>query len=65
MTTIDLGPIRLAFPYWHFWPGVTGLLYAQRRRHSPPVTRRDTDLDGLWRQVAAWEAGNPPPVILG
>jgi len=26
------------FPHWHVWRGVNGLLYAQRRLYSPPLT---------------------------
>ena len=59
MTAIDLSGIRRDYPAWHPWQGVTGLLYARRPKSSPPIVRRDTSLDGLRRQLAAWEADHP------
>jgi hypothetical protein len=40
---------------WECWTGISGLLYARRRRSSPPVVLRDVSVDGLARQVADWE----------
>ena len=51
-------------PYWHLWTGVTGLLYARRKRHSPPVVLRALSPAGLDAQIRAWEDEHPA-VILG
>lgn len=73
MTTADLTAERehildtaqRTYPYWDTWRGVAGLLYASRRRRSPPAVLYDTTVDGLRRQVDGWEAGHAAPVILG
>jgi hypothetical protein len=52
-----LAPLRGKFPAWEAWTGVTGLLYARRRKHSPPVVFRDTTAKGLAAQIRRWEAG--------
>jgi hypothetical protein len=40
---------------WEAWVGVGGMLYARRRKTSPPVVFRSPDACGLARQVAEWE----------
>jgi hypothetical protein len=46
-----LAPLRGQFPGWEAWCGIGGLLYARRRRSSPPVVFRDVTGDGLARQI--------------
>src|SRR5260370_36125575 len=36
---------------WECWRGISGLLYARRRRSSPPVVLGSTSADDLARQV--------------
>ena len=51
-----LAPLRGQFPGWEAWRGVTGgLLYARRRRSSPPIVFRDVTAEGLARQIREWE----------
>jgi hypothetical protein len=42
-------------PGWEAWTGVGGILYARRRKTSPPVVFRSADACDLARQVAEWE----------
>jgi hypothetical protein len=46
---------------WEAWRGVSGLLYARKRRSSPPVVLRDVSADGLARKVADWEREHSQP----
>jgi hypothetical protein len=50
-----LAPLRGQFPGWEAWRGVGGLLYARRRRSTPPVVFRDVSGEGLARQIREWE----------
>jgi len=54
----ELAPLIGKFPGWECWTGIAGLLYARRRRSSPPVVLRDVTGEGLTRQIRAWEEGN-------
>jgi len=40
---------------WEAWTGVGGILYARRRKTSPPVVFRSADAADLARQVREWE----------
>ncbi len=40
---------------WEAWTGVGGILYARRRKTSPPVVFRSASADDLARQVSEWE----------
>jgi hypothetical protein len=51
-----LAPLRGKLPRgWEAWTGVGGILYARRRKTSPPVVFRAADACGLAAQVAEWE----------
>jgi hypothetical protein len=50
-----LGPLRGQFPAWEAWRGIGGVLYARRRKTSPPVVLRDVTGEGLARQIREWE----------
>jgi hypothetical protein len=39
----DWWPYAKELPQWHVWRGVSGLVYASRRRTSPPVVVRGED----------------------
>ncbi len=36
---------------WHWWTGVSGILYVRRERSSPPVVFRGETMDDLKDQV--------------
>jgi hypothetical protein len=42
-------------PGWECWTGVGGILYARRRKTSPPVVLRSADAEDLARQVREHE----------
>jgi hypothetical protein len=51
-----LAPLRGKLPRgWEAWTGVGGILYARRRKTSPPVVFRSVDACDLARQVHEWE----------
>ncbi len=50
-----LAPLRGQFPAWEAWRGIGGVLYARRRKTSPPVVFRDVTGEGLARQIRGWE----------
>jgi hypothetical protein len=54
------GALAGQFPGWEGWRGVSGILYARRRKSSPPVVFRDTTAAGLIRQIRAWEKKRKP-----
>jgi len=43
---------------WEAWTGVGGMLYARRRRSTPPIVLRSTSADDLARQVRDREAAS-------
>ena len=47
----DWWPYAAEFPHWHFWRGVSGLMYARRPRTSPPVVVRGEDTEDLRAQM--------------
>jgi hypothetical protein len=47
--------LRGQFPGWEAWTGVGGILYARRRKTSPPVVLRSADAEDLARQVREHE----------
>jgi hypothetical protein len=51
--------LRGQFPGWEAWRGVGGVLYARRRKTSPPVVFRDVTGEGLARQIREWEGKRP------
>ena len=53
-----LAPLRGKLPRgWDAWAGIGGLLYARRRKSSPPIVLRSTSAEDLRRQVEDTEAG--------
>ena len=48
-----LNDLRRDYPRYHFWAGVTGLLYARRLRTSPSVALRSQVVENLREQVEA------------
>jgi hypothetical protein len=53
-----LADVETAWPRWHTWRGVCGLLYASRRLTSPPAVVRGEDPRDLIDQVNAWESSH-------
>jgi hypothetical protein len=51
----ELAPLIGKFPGWECWTGIAGLLYARRRKSSPPVVFRDVTGDGLACQIREYE----------
>jgi hypothetical protein len=47
----DWWPYAREFPYWQVWRGVAGLLYARRRRSTPPRVVRGQDAAELREQI--------------
>jgi len=54
-----LAPLIGKFPGWECWQSIAGLLYARRRKSSPPVVFRDVTAEGLARQIREWEGNRP------
>jgi hypothetical protein len=46
--------------WWHWWRGVTGLLYARLPKTSPPKVVRAEDMAGLVEKITAEEKRRPP-----
>ena len=56
-----LAPLRGKLPRgWECWTGVGGMLYAQRRKSSPPIVFRAASAHELAAMVAEWEAAHGP-----
>ena len=53
-----LDDVGREFPAWHCWSGIAGLLYANLRGSSPPVTIRGEDPLDLRDQIRRWIAGH-------
>lgn len=51
-----LAPLRGQFPHWEAWTGVTGILYARRRKTSPPPVLSAPTAGELAGKILAWEA---------
>lgn len=51
-----LAALAEAFPCWHTWAGVGGLLYARRLNSSPPRVVRATTPEQLRAEIEASEA---------
>jgi hypothetical protein len=51
-----LAPLYGKFPGWECWVGVGGILYARRRKSSPPVVFRAATADELASKITEWEA---------
>jgi hypothetical protein len=45
-------------PGWECWVGIGGLLYARRRRSTPPVVLRSTSAEDLAAKVHDHEAAS-------
>jgi hypothetical protein len=43
---------------WEAWTGIGGMLYARKRRSSPPIVLRSTSADDLAAKVRDHEAGS-------
>lgn len=43
--------ISSEFPRWHTWKGISGLVYASRRKTSPPAVVRGEDATDLRDQI--------------
>ena len=50
---MELNELKHAYPRWHFWRGLSGVLYASRLMTSPPVVKRSPTVEGLRDQVEA------------
>jgi hypothetical protein len=50
-----LAALRGRFPHWEAWLGISGLLYARRRKSSPPVVFRAETAAGLETQIRQYE----------
>lgn len=50
-----LAPLYGKFPGWECWRGISGLLYARRRRSSPPVVFRSVSADDLAAKIREYE----------
>jgi hypothetical protein len=46
-----------SFPGWECWVGVGGILYARRRKSSPPVVFRAATAEELAAKITEWEDG--------
>jgi hypothetical protein len=56
-----LAPLRGKLPPgWECWTGIGGILYARRRKSSPPVVLRAASAHELGAMVAEWEAAHGP-----
>jgi len=51
----DAAAVAAAFPAWHAWVGVNGMLYASKRT-SPPVVLRSATQGGLEEEIRHAEA---------
>jgi len=50
-----LAPLYGKFPAWEAWVGVGGILYARRRRSSPPVVFRASTAEELAAKIREYE----------
>ena len=48
---MTLDDLARAYPRYHFWPGVSGLVYASRLATSPPVVKQARTVESLREQV--------------
>jgi len=55
MAEPSLDDVAAAYPRWHLWKGVSGLVYASRGLTSPPVVVRGEDPMDLRDAIRAWE----------
>ena len=51
-----LAPLYGKFPYWECWVGIGGLLYARRRKSSPPIVFRAATAEELAAKIREHEA---------
>ena len=51
-----LAPLYGKFPGWECWVGVGGILYARRRKTSPPVVFRAATAEELAAKIRTYEA---------
>jgi hypothetical protein len=51
-----LAPLYGKFPGWEAWAGVSGLLYARRRKSTPPVVFRAATAPELAAKIREYEA---------
>jgi len=50
-----LDDVAREYPRWHTWKGISGLVYASRRKTSPPAVVRAEDPMDLIDQIRRWE----------
>jgi hypothetical protein len=53
-----LDGIEREYPRWHTWKGISGLVYASRRKTSPPAVVRAEDPLDLLDQIRRWEGNH-------
>jgi hypothetical protein len=49
------------FPAWEAWVGVGGIIYARRRKSSPPVVFRAATAEELAAKIRAWDEARQEP----
>jgi hypothetical protein len=54
-----LAPLRGKFPHWEAWVGIGGLLYARRRKSTPPVVFRAATAEELAAKIREYEGARP------
>lgn len=50
-----LAPLYGKFPHWEAWIGIGGLLYARRRKSSPPIVFRAVTAEELAAKITEYE----------
>ena len=50
-----LAPLYGKFPRWEAWVGIGGILYARRRKSSPPVVFRAATAEELAAKIRDYE----------
>jgi hypothetical protein len=53
-----LDEVEREYPRWHIWKGISGLVYASRRKTSPPAVVRAEDPLDLRDQIRGWEGSH-------
>lgn len=53
-----LADVEAAYPRWHCWKGISGLVYAKRGMTSPPAIVRAEDPRDLLDEINRWEGNH-------
>jgi hypothetical protein len=51
----SLADVELAWPRWHTFTSISGLVYATRGQTSPPAVVRGEDAQELLDNINGWE----------